>query len=42
MAGKDLRIEARSRERLPAMLLFAALVLLVMHFAIGLDTARPA
>ena len=39
IAGKDLRIEARSRERLPAMLLFAALVLLVMHFAIGLDTA---
>lgn len=39
IAGKDLLSEARSRERLPAMLLFAALVLLVMHFAIGLDSA---
>lgn len=37
IAGKDLRGEARSRERAPAMLLFAALVLLVMHFAVGLD-----
>lgn len=39
IAGKDLRGEARSRERAPAMLLFAALVLLVMHFAVGLDAA---
>ena len=39
IAGKDLLSEARSRERLPAMFLFAALVLLVMHFAIGLDSA---
>ena len=39
IAGKDLLSEARSRERLPAMLLFAALVLLVMHLAIGLDSA---
>ena len=39
IAGKDLLSEARSRERLPAMFLFAALVLLVMHLAIGLDSA---
>lgn len=38
IAGKDLLSETRSRERLPAMFLFAALVLLVMHFAVGLDT----
>ncbi len=39
IAGKDLLGEVRSRERTPAMLLFAALVLLVMHFAVGLDSA---
>ena len=39
IARKDLLSEVRSRERVPAMLLFAALVLLVMHFAIGLDSA---
>lgn len=39
IAGKDLLGEARSRERVPAMLLFAALILLVMHFAAGLDGA---
>lgn len=39
IAGKDFRGEVRSRERAPAMLLFAALVLLVMHFAVGLDAA---
>ena len=39
IAGRDLRSEARSRERAPAMLLFAALILLVMHFAVGLDAA---
>ena len=42
IAGKDLLSEARSRERLPAMFLFAALVLLVMHFAIGLDAEDAA
>ncbi len=39
IAGKDLLGEIRSRERVPAMLLFASLVLLVMHFAVGLDSA---
>ena len=42
IAGKDLRSEIRSRERLPAMFLFAALVLLVMHFAVDLDSADRA
>ena len=42
IAGKDLLSEARSRERAPAMLLFAALVLLVMHFAVGLDAPDAA
>ena len=42
IAAKDLRSEVRSRERVPAMLLFAALVLLVMHFAVGLDSAASA
>ena len=42
IAGKDLLSEARSRERAPAMFLFAALVLLVMHFAIGLDSQEAA
>ncbi len=39
IAAKDVLGEIRSRERVPAMLLFAALVLLVMHFAVGLDSA---
>lgn len=42
IAAKDLRSEVRSRERVPAMLLFAALILLVMHFAIGLDSTAAA
>ncbi len=37
IAAHELRRELRSRERVPAMLLFSALVLLVMHFAVGLD-----
>ncbi len=39
ITGKDVLGEIRSRERVPAMLLFAALILLVMHFAVGLDSA---
>ena len=42
IAAKDLRSEIRSRERAPAMFLFAALILLVMHFAVGLDSAAAA
>ena len=42
IAAKDLRSEVRSRERVPAMFLFAALILLVMHFAVGLDSAASA
>ncbi len=38
VAGKDLLGELRSRERLPAMFLFSALILLVMHLALGLDS----
>lgn len=39
IARHELLREFRSRERVPAMLLFSMLVLLIMHFAVGLDGA---
>lgn len=40
MAWKDVRVELRARERVNAMLFFAALVLFIFNFAIGPDRER--
>ena len=40
MAWKDVTVELRARERVNAMLFFAALVLFVFNFAVGPDQSR--
>jgi len=40
MAWKDVTVELRARERVTAMLFFAALVLFVFNFAVGPDQSR--
>ncbi|MFB3817674.1 MAG: heme exporter protein CcmB [Candidatus Methylomirabilales bacterium] len=40
MAWKDVRVELRARERVNAMLFFAALVLFIFNFAVGPDLTR--
>jgi heme exporter protein B len=40
MAWKDVRVELRARERVNAMLFFAALVLFIFNFAVGPDISR--
>jgi len=40
MAWKDVTVELRARERVNAMLFFAALVLFVFNFAVGPDISR--
>jgi heme exporter protein B len=40
MAWKDVRVELRARERMNAMLFFAALVLFIFNFALGPDLSR--
>ena len=40
MTWKDVRVELRARERMNAMLFFAALVLFIFNFALGPDAER--
>lgn len=40
MAWKDVRVELRARERLNAMLFFAALILFIFNFALGPDREK--
>jgi heme exporter protein B len=40
MTWKDVRVELRARERVNAMLFFAALVLFIFNFAVGPDVTR--
>ena len=40
MTWKDVRVELRARERLNAMLFFAALVLFIFNFALGPDLSK--
>ena len=42
LAGKDLRLELRARDTLPAMLLFVVSTLVVFHFALPADSSRLA
>jgi heme exporter protein B len=42
LARKDLLLELRARDTLPAMLLFVVSVLVVFHFALPTDTSRRA
>jgi heme exporter protein B len=42
LAGKDLRLELRSRDTLPAMLLFVVSTLVVFHFALPTGTSATA
>jgi heme exporter protein B len=42
LAGKDLRLELRARDTLPAMLLFVLAALVVFHFALPSDSSKLA
>ena len=42
LAGKDLRLELRARDTLPAMVLFVVATLVVFHFALPSDASRLA
>ena len=42
LAGKDLRLELRARDTLPAMLLFVVSILVVFHFALPRGSSRTA
>jgi heme exporter protein B len=42
LARKDLRLELRARDTLPAMLLFVVATLVVFHFALPPDAGNPA
>jgi heme exporter protein B len=42
LARKDLRLELRARDTLPAMLLFVVATLVVFHFALPADAGEPA
>ena len=42
LAGKDLRLELRARDTLPAMLLFVISILVVFHFALPRGSSRTA
>jgi ABC-type transport system involved in cytochrome c biogenesis permease component len=42
LTRKDLRVELRTRETLPAMLLFVVATLVIFHFALPTDTGDDA
>ena len=42
LARKDLRLELRARDTLPAMLLFVVAILVVFHFALPTGSSRLA